>query len=138
MQISHTNFKIEKHPVTSDIGYYQQQYYADQQNLIFEAEIVFKQQVFEEGTTQIQASKNGVQQMMKYEKPKWNAIFQQSLHRCCTLGLIFEVVIDFIPASQVLIKKESKHVLDHWAYGEPRLWRMRLSNARAKQSRRTP
>ena len=64
----------------------------------------------------ILASKYGVKQYMKFEDNKWKTTLHGNPYPyiCCgRTGLHFELVIDATPSSMVLIKKESKHVLNH-------------------------
>ena len=61
---------------------------------------------------EIVAIKNGVKLLMKFVDNKWRATFN-TISRCCANGLLFDIVLDFTPDSTILMKKESKRVLDY-------------------------
>ncbi|XP_046449106.1 speckle-type POZ protein-like [Daphnia pulex] len=71
-------------------------------------------------TVTILASKDGKNQIMKFENSKWKAAFNNNVqdHQChcgklSGFNLNFEIVIDLTSNSTILVKKESKHVLDN-------------------------
>lgn len=64
--------------------------------------------------TSIWASKYGTKQQMQNKNDDvWKTSFESSFFRRRDKGFIFDIVIDLIPEGMIVVKKESKDVIDH-------------------------